>query len=881
MDLKSERLNLKLKEVNNFDNNLDNVIQTNSSKKKDNSILKKKVDKKNEEKIENNNKTYSYNSKVNTEFININNKNTINNKKDDNIDISLISNKDYNTIVIDVGKNNNGKNESKKNDNKIINNENKNDTKNKNTINNNENISNNVYIYNNKENKINNNDNNDNNDNKNNEKQDDDDDVKILNINMNIIKKESEKNTLNNNNIINDNEENSEKKNSSKISSSDIDDMYFNDENNYFLPKIETMNEYPKDLVKYKNNEFKILDNIDDSIDKYKIKEKNTLFLEKKYVEEKIYDINKYIKKYDDSQMSIFNEFIDNFGEEPFFGFNKDLENNSNDKSKSEINNKNENIKQRSYTSIGNIEHFVNLIYKYKKYIINKEENKENEKDINNTDTLYKQLKLFESKSEIKDKYIINLKQKEISYYRNILNDGNSFFRAFMFALIESYILEKNVKYFKILMAMISNSFYNRIYKDKKIDYLRPKTRLEEILKHLQNDKVVDALQLFYSSFSFNYQLLEEFLINFIKITLSFSKKEVLSEIYLELVEFEIFDLVLLPFIFDITLEVSFDINIGKNNFLIFDTNRKNKHKSLMQLCFYKNNTFIYYNKDKYLKLVEYNIIQKYDNKPKINKIIYKFEKKEKCKQCGNETHHIALIEKSISVCESCLNNCIQKSILYRVNYLKNNICRDIIFKNFVINNEKFLNDYEYIHIYNNFIIGSIQKQLLHNNNNKNNNWFCSKCLNFECNIKKLDCGCYYCKKCLDAIIEKMTDKYIILNQYEKKHVGKIRCICGNNMDIIKIIEENEKSIKKNNKKYKLMNNRLNHYIKSICMNCDKNIYSNDKRKEIRVIDNKIEGIEENHVLCKTCFKGINLEGNNQVRILCQICNAHHIIIGK
>ena len=44
-----------------------------------------------------------------------------------------------------------------------------------------------------------------------------------------------------------------------------------------------------------------------------------------------------------------------------------------------------------------------------------------------------------------------SLKNDYILFYRKILNDGNSFFRAFIFALIEGSILENNPTLFTLL----------------------------------------------------------------------------------------------------------------------------------------------------------------------------------------------------------------------------------------------------------------------------------------------------------------------------------------------------------------------------------------------------------------------------------------------
>ena len=472
--------------------------------------------------------------------------------------------------------------------------------------------------------------------------------------------------------------------------------------------------------------------------------------------------------------------------------------------------------------------------------------------------------------------------EKEVFFYRSVLNDGNSFFRAFLFGLLETYILENNIRKFKNFISLVSNSFFIDIYseKEKDIETEAQISQLEKIGKCLKNNNVKDALKLLYDSFSLNNNL-EKFLINFLKIILCFSKKIKKNNINLQSVEFEFIDLFFLSFIFEITLEISFDINMGKNKFCIFDTYKKNNInniKPLLQLCFYKNNTFIYYDIDKYLKLVKYNMIPKYENLPKINKIIYKLDKKLNCKKCEKETTHIALIEKSILICENCLIQCKDKYFKNRIDILKSSkLYKDILFKSLTIQKNKYyLDDYEYLHLFDDYLIDSIQKKFI-DYIRENNYYFCAKCLNIIDNSKQMECGCFYCKGCLDEIIKKMTDEEIILNQYEKNHLGKIRCMCGNNMDILSVIEEKEKSIDENDEKYKLMIERLNKYISSICMNCECKIisFNNEDERQIIISGNKNKNIKENHILCKNCYKNINLKKNNHV-LFCKICSENH-----
>jgi hypothetical protein len=257
----------------------------------------------------------------------------------------------------------------------------------------------------------------------------------------------------------------------------------------------------------------------------------------------------------------------------------------------------------------------VNLLYRYNKYKNNKNDKEENKNSsiMNYIEELLKELDINSmatnimnkndkndndkkqnnknnssiendniDKNEInKSKYIkkkskINISnKKDIYFFRSVFNDGNSFYRAFIFSLIEMYIIENNITDLRNLIILMTNSFHERIYQDKDINYEDSIKILKKILNLLINTKTRKALILFYDSFSINEDYFDKFLINFLKITLCFSKKKIISIIDLDSIEFELYDLILLPFIFEINLEVSFDINIGKNDFINFSNFKK------------------------------------------------------------------------------------------------------------------------------------------------------------------------------------------------------------------------------------------------------------------------------------------------------------------
>ena len=644
--------------------------------------------------------------------------------------------------------------------------------------------------------------------------------------------------------------------------------QYFKDEKNFILPNIDIMNNYPLIIINFNEKENlikKINNNKAITID-IKEEKKLKLFVEKKYIQEKVIEIRKYFKK-SKSSPSFYN-FINIFGNTGFLGF----KNNPIYDKKSFNKNNNENFKKDENglelideRNIGKIEHFVNLLYKYKKY--ENIEDKENE-NISELDYIVNILKQFDINFNNN-----NIIKKDVLFYRKLFNDGNSFFRGFIFALIEDYIIEKNIYDFNRLIKLLKLIYekYSNI-----IDYNGVIFILEKILYHLKIDAIYKAFKLLYQSFLLNNLIIDS-LIFFVKLILCFIKYGKIDSFDYKLMEFELYDIILLYNIFDISLEISFNIKFGKNEFLLFDSNNKRKNKPIISLCFYKNNCFIYYNIDKYYKLIEYNIIKPYENIPKINKIIYEFEKKENCEICQCPTIHIALIEKSIRLCKNCLNKYIENIIENRLKSLIKNISKkDIFFSNINFNKKYFLENYEYLYLFNDTIIDSIQKKFI-DYINKNNIWFCAQCKKFIENVKKLECGCAYCIKCLNQIINKMTNGYMVLNPYEKKYIGKIRCKCGDNMDILSIIEEEEEKNNKNKEKNDSMIKRFNEYIETLCMNCEIKV-ANKNNGKIKILDNKNKNITPNHILCKKCYE-IIIKEQIKNEIFCKICSINHRIM--
>ena len=158
-----------------------------------------------------------------------------------------------------------------------------------------------------------------------------------------------------------------EKRNEKKIENqknvkilSDYTDIYFENDNNYVLPSKDILEEYEAVPIEYDENEI-IMEENENNNNKLLCKKTLDLFLKKKYMEEKLINIDKYFIRRIKSKPKI--ELFLSFN--PFYDFNRKTKKNVLNVPVNNIENIDEEINE-IYTfknsSIGNIEHFINLL---------------------------------------------------------------------------------------------------------------------------------------------------------------------------------------------------------------------------------------------------------------------------------------------------------------------------------------------------------------------------------------------------------------------------------------------------------------------------------------------------------------------------------------
>ena len=472
-------------------------------------------------------------------------------------------------------------------------------------------------------------------------------------------------------------------------------------------------------------------------------------------------------------------------------------------------------ITESQIKKIGEIEDISSILYKYDLYNNNKNES-----------TILKIISSFLT-------------------YRQILNDGYSFLRAFSFCLLEHYIFIENDKTIFVL-----NDFINFIYKDIKtfdniINFFREMHSSIDDLKNAFNDEQLGIDYAF----------------------ILYLKKLICQILNIDLNDYYEIDKNIIQIICDL-----FGVNLliiyldGNKNHLTFNNIKiKNRNKDKNNITFtfgYFFNSYhlIYSNED-------FCIPSEFLDK-NINKESYFITniKNIECPLCKQKNIKLILLTLYNKVfCPNCLNEyCINILKNRAINFFNNNFINlEYYTRNIIIKNDIQISSITYNSIYKKNFIDEIITYL------KKMCFVCKKQFN---KLIKLKCKCRFCQICLEQYINKATNnKY--LNEYEIKLLPKIKCICKLSFNISEALHYS-KNIKYN--EIEQLNERKEDIIKIICCICCEQ--SND------LLNLKIKNDIE-HKICKGCIylqkNKINDIGEfieNEYKFLCLICGEEHIV---
>jgi hypothetical protein len=579
--------------------------------------------------------------------------------------------------------------------------------------------------------------------------------------------------------------------------------------NNYYLyetyPKISKDNEEKKFYFERNINKF-----IDEEDPYYFIQRRNS-FLRNKYCENKL-SINSSIsyKTYKNYSRKTSNNLT-----------------NSLNIMINEISNRKYTFKKSNKIKIGEMEDITSLIYKL---------------GIKN----------------LKDNNLLKLLSNIVSF-RQIENDGFSFYRAFIFSLFENYINYNKSEDIIFLTNDIIKTIPDVKNYDKIINVIREfkKNYNIEIIENAFNDS-----ELFFD---------EAILFYLQKCVVEIKNNDINKyyEINYEFIK-TVCDL------FEVNVKIFYlignEYSFKFNDLVIKCNNSKKATTTLNFALFYNSFYLVYSNQDIDTSLINNNLIKE-------TYIVNNLEETE-CKKCKKTTSSFILITNyNVLFCYKCLSSYLNTILINRsIMFAKNNFINlEYYTRSINIYEEIDITPSIYLSIYNNSIFEEIHSIILK---------ICFNCFNISETIIKLECYCQFCQNCLEEFIDKASDNYKILNDYEKNTKAKINCLCKDNFNLDEALKYSKKIQKED---YIEAKKRLNNYINSKCCICVKDIgkYDNIKLK----LENN-----EYHLICIDCYNDINKSYNsnfingenldsfsygNSNKIDCKICFKEHSIIDE
>ena len=506
---------------------------------------------------------------------------------------------------------------------------------------------------------------------------------------------------------------------------------------------------------------------------------------------------------------------------------------------------------------------------------------------------------------------------KNIDYIRYSLDEnyGDTFYRCFIFNLLEKKIINKDKEY-----------IYMIIFDIFKIYDLAPDIFINDNIKNILIffDILRDYIELDYwdKVYDFYFSLfpqINQTLIRYIKynIFIYLSKlynsneenKSYNNDIYLNqyqkiLIDYNepskiIFQIITI--IFGVNLEIIYIENKENNNLIeqnySFECSKfikeDNNKKEVITILNYNNCYHICYKKKDFLINNEiYNSIK--ENLNEITLIQYSKKNKIECNICKNNSDFIEIINEhnNKGICSDCLYNEIEQYLLKRIKYIKDDMKNNYInysyylrpielflqeplsVKNNIENNSILIKNIDYFLLYQNTFSQRIKELLLlpqkdsskniniintntiNNINNLEEDDTCIMCSKNE-NVLISSCGCKLCDDCIYVIISSITDNQIILNGYEKKQIYEQnldKCpICEQKININYLIMLLQGQGRIFESEIEEAITRMANYCNTICFNCEKKF---DNENNIEVEHNKKKKlIKLNVIINKHCLK--------------------------
>ena len=445
---------------------------------------------------------------------------------------------------------------------------------------------------------------------------------------------------------------------------------------------------------------------------------------------------------------------------------------------------------------------------------------------------------------------------KSFNFWRNIDGDGNSFYRSFMFSLLEYYILNNNLNELNEIISEITSNQLLEIYKKDKLNYKVSFIILGAILKLLSNNNIEKAYDLFFKSYLLKDACFDKLLIIYLKYisykyvdeVIELSKEQNQPNIHNNLnkelintmnIEPSFFIICLMPYLYDINIHIFWldkDLIQCKDGVINFIDEENTVNLPLISLGYFFSSYHIIYSVKSKNEFINKIFNSKSNN---LLRLTCQINNKDKCQICKGQKY-IIFLKKNFKVCKNCLEKYINKISSFRNESLNNDnyIGQEYYSRPFHLKDNYFLNDFEFIEIKEEVnIINYLQHTA---------SIVCSKCKgNFDKkNLNNLKCKCLLCDKCLEEMILDITGGLKILNSYEKRNLQKTLCTsCGGDFSYEDALEH-LKDIKEKDRKNAI--NRMKNYISTKCLICGTEVRKNENTDEF-LRDNSDETEEDNN----------------------------------
>ena len=509
------------------------------------------------------------------------------------------------------------------------------------------------------------------------------------------------------------------------------------------------------------------------------------------------------------------------------------------------------------------------------------------------------------------------------NYWRPSLSDGNSFYRVFMYSLIENYITNQNINDLKKLICDIIQEDYITLYRNKGIDVDIVLQIIKKILILVENNKIKEAYKIFNKAYQLKNHCFDYTMIIYLRNSVyqyvkeikniykqnknqnEIKQEEIDDLFYIDtIIEFgvepEFFVFAFIPYLFEINLNIFWikgDFQNPEDGYIDFIDNENEDKFPYIIMGYFFSNFFPLYS-DKSNENLKKIVNQSYSL---LKKLTYCDENKKKCPICNDENEQVIFLQKKFIICKPCLISHLDKMIMNRTLNIKN----ENYYRLEYFNRPIHLQDDYYI---DNYEIIELKKENVANLLFKNQTKICFRCeLNIEKNEYLMNCGCLYCENCFKTKLKRSTNEYMYINEFEKlnDNFKKESCCCGKDFDI----NYASKIYKPSNEEINNAKERMKIYYKTLCYQCLQKLieYDSNKKNEKKLdryysVQFKKENNEEEfyiepHIICNKCKINQKKELNNEkegnkenieivspeqnnldtiIKIFCKICNKFH-----